>query len=109
MKRFIALFLLLYPNFCFAQDKSAGQVFSCPIEQSPAFPGGLDSLRNFISKNLKHPRKDIEGKVFIQFAVNKDSSLSDIEVIKGLCKSCDKNAMEVISKMPNWIPGKIQD
>lgn len=86
-------------------------MLNCPVEQSPAFPGGLDSLKSFISKNLKYPykRQDVEGKVFVQFVVNEDGSISDVNVIKGLCEPCDKNAIEVISKMPKWIPGKVQD
>lgn len=111
MKRYILLFLLSYPAFCLAQDKNAARMLNCPVEQSPAFPGGLDSLKSFISKNLKYPykRQDVEGKVFVQFVVNEDGSISDVNVIKGLCEPCDKNAIEVISKMPKWIPGKVQD
>lgn len=77
-------------------------------ETPPSFPGGFDSLKVFISRNLRYPptRIDIEQKVFVQFVVNEDGSLSDTKIIKGLCEPCNKNALELFSKMPNWIPGK---
>ena len=49
---------------------------------------------------------NMEGKVFVSFVVNKDGSISDVETIKGIWASCDKEASRVVSIMPQWIPGK---
>ena len=79
-------------------------------EQQPAFAGGVEAMTKFIQKNLKYPndakRMNQEGKVFVQFVVNKDGSISDVETIKGIWASCDKEAARVVSIMPQWIPGK---
>src|SRR5258705_7982000 len=61
------------------------------FEPQASFPGGYDSLRSFISRNLKHPNEDIEGVVFVGFTVNADGSTSDFEIKKGLCEKCDQN------------------
>lgn len=85
---------------CTAQVFSQKQEYICPIEISPKFPGGLDSLKVFIRRNLNYPpgRIDCEGTVYIQFTVNVDSTLSDITVLKGICDSYDKYALEVFKK-----------
>lgn len=74
----------------------------------PEYPGGHQAMNVFIKKNLKYPkREDGKGKVFVQFTVsNEDGSLSDFKVMKGLAVEFDKNAIEVLKKMPNWIPAK---
>ncbi len=80
----------------------------CIAVPSASFPGGQDSLINFIKGNLKFPHVDgpISGKVFVQFIVNTDGSITDLKVLKGLCEQCDKNALEALSKMPKWTPAK---
>ena len=71
-----------------------------------SFPGGNDSLIAFINKNLITPRtKTKPGKVFVGFIVNKDGTLSDFEIVKGLTEECNRNAIQVVKKMPSWIPG----
>jgi protein TonB len=76
----------------------------------PSFPGGDDSLLNYLSKNVKYPdkaRKDkIEGKVLVTFMVNADGRLSDFNILISLSEECDAEAMRVVKAMPNWIPAK---
>lgn len=110
MKLLIPLILFVCPC-CVAQADKKDSVIIDPIERAPTFPGGIDSLKKFISSNLKYPYKrlDIEGIVYVEFIVNEDGSVSDSKVVKGLCTPCDKNAIEVVSKMPKWIPGKMFD
>ena len=65
---------------------------------------------SFFNDNIIYPAKarrmGIEGRVFVQFVVSQDGSLTDIIAIKGIGSGCDKEAERVIGIMPNWSPGK---
>jgi periplasmic protein TonB len=80
------------------------------VEQMPEFPGGQEALVRFLTKNLRYPqvaqRTGVEGKVFLQFVVANDGTISDVVVIKGISKACDEEAVRVIKAMPAWKPGK---
>src|SRR5215831_7323990 len=86
-----------YSSYCQQSKRidSTESVVYTVVEIQTEFPGGWDSLNVFIKKNLKHPKKDAEGKVFVNFIVNIDGSLSDFTVVKGLCEECDKNAVDL--------------
>jgi periplasmic protein TonB len=77
------------------------------VERMPEFDG---DLKKFLERNLHYPemaiRQDIEGKVYLSFIVGKDGSISDIQVVRGISKECDEEALRVVSKMPKWKPGK---
>ncbi len=78
-------------------------------EKRPEFPGGTDALFKFLSNNLKYPsdakKEGIQGRVICQFVVNKDGSISDIQVLRSVYPSLDLEAVRVISIMPKWEPG----
>jgi periplasmic protein TonB len=80
------------------------------VEQMPQFPGGDEELVKFITDNLKYPavaaEVGIEGRVTIRFVVNKDGLVSNVEIIRGLDPSCDREAVRVVKLMPKWIPGR---
>ena len=80
------------------------------VEESPEFPGGYDAYLQYLKKNIKYPAicrdNNIQGRVIISFVVNKDGKIVDAEVVKGVNPSLDKEALRVISTMPNWKPGK---
>lgn len=80
------------------------------VEQQPEYPGGMDALRSFLSRNLQYPRPaasaGVSGRVFVSFVVNTDGSLTDIQVLKGIGFGCDEEAVRVMQKMPRWKPGK---
>ena len=80
------------------------------VEEMPAFPGGEAELFNFLYKNLKYPEEakltGISGKVFIQFIVESDGSISNIELLRSIGGGCDEKALHVVRMMPKWIPGK---
>ena len=83
------------------------------VEKMPEFPGGQKALYQFLSENVKYPviarENRIQGQVRCQFVVNKDGSITDVEVVKsGGDASLDKEAIRVLKAMPNWIPGKQQ-
>lgn len=72
--------------------------------------GGYKAFYKYIAEHLKYPaqarRTGIEGRVFIQFVVEKDGSLTDIKVIKGIGAGCDEEAVRVLKNAPQWNPGK---
>jgi protein TonB len=80
------------------------------VEQMPQFPGGERELMGFLSKNLKYPtiaaENGIQGRVTLRFVVSKTGEITDVNIIKGLDPSCDKEAVRVVKTMPKWIPGK---
>ena len=80
------------------------------VEEVPEFPGGVAALMAYLRKNIKYPaicrENNIQGKVIVTFVVNKDGSIVDVEVAKGVNPSLDKEAVRVISQMPNWEPGR---
>lgn len=80
-------------------------IYAVP-ETMPTFPGGLDEMWAFIESNLEYPNYGCwEGRVYIAFVVNKDGSLSDFEIPKGMGSPFDEKALEVVRKMPAWSPG----
>lgn len=84
-----------------------------PLEQMPEFPGGEQMLLKFLCDNVKYPATmhelGIQGKVIVQFAVEKDGSLSDIKILLKLHPAGDKEAIRIISIMPKWKPGIKED
>mgnify|MGYP005924032243 CR=1 FL=1 len=79
------------------------------VEQMPTFPGGQQELMSYLGKNIKYPTISQEmgsaGRVIVQFVVDKDGSISNPEVVRGVDAYLDKEAIRVISGMPKWKPG----
>ena len=88
------------------QEKVIFQV----VEEMPEFPGGMAEAMKFLAKNMKYPvaaqQAKIEGRVIVQFVVEKDGSVSDVKVMRGVNSELDAEAIRVVSMMPKWIPGK---
>jgi protein TonB len=80
------------------------------IQVNPQFPGGEAEMYEYIRKNLNYPAVDIDmeiqGRVTIKFVVSRTGEISNVQLIKGISPTCDKEAMRVIKSMPRWIPGK---
>ncbi len=80
------------------------------VEQYPEPVGGMEAFYTFIGENIKYPvqarRLNVQGMVFLQFVVEKDGSLTDIKVVKGIGAGCDEEAVRVLSNVPKWKPGK---
>jgi protein TonB len=80
------------------------------VEQNPSFPGGLAELNKFLSDNIRYPviaqENGIQGRVIIRFVVSKTGDISDVQVIRGVDPSLDKEAVRVVKSMPKWIPGR---
>ena len=82
------------------------------VEEMPQFPGGEKALMEYIAKNLTYPQeardKGVEGRVFIGMVIEKDGSVSNVKVLRGISQECDAEAVRVISSLPKWKPGKMK-
>ena len=91
------------------EEESAQQIFTV-VEKQPEFPGGTAELFKYLSKAIKYPviaqENGIQGRVVCSFVVNRDGSIVDIQVMRGVDPSLDKEAIRVISEMPKWKPGE---
>lgn len=80
------------------------------VEQMPQFPGGMQTLMQYISASLRYPalavQNQVEGKVFVNFIVRPSGQITNAVVTKGIGAGCDEEAVRVISQMPAWEPGK---
>ncbi len=82
-----------------------------PIPQVRAeFPGGTDALRAFLAENCHYPKeakeKQQQGVVLLEFAVEKDGTISAITVLRSVCEALDEEAIRVVKAMPKWKPGE---
>jgi TonB family protein len=114
MKKLLALLLLSSSGiFGFAQTDTVKQemIYDMP-EIMPEFIGGADALDEFVKKNLKYPaeakEKGIQGKVYIQFVVEKDGSVTNIIVRRGANALLDAEAVRIVKLMPAWKPGTMR-
>lgn len=82
------------------------------VPKMPSFPGGEKALAEFIRNNVVYPEiareNGVKGKVYVQFVVNKKGKVEQIKVIRGIDSTLDQQAVNVVSKMPNWIPGEAE-
>ncbi|MEX2336568.1 MAG: TonB family protein [Fulvivirga sp.] len=91
------------------EEEVADQIFQ--IVEDPAMPpGGYAAFYKYVSDNMKYPaqarRMGIEGKVYVQFVVDKDGSLTEVKAVKGIGAGCDEEAVRVIKNAPKWSPPK---
>lgn len=110
MKKIIFLFTILYVSITAVCQTSNDSIFYKVVEIKPEYPGGSHELRMFIANNLKYPEyardKKIEGKVVVEFIIDKEGLVRDIKVFKGIHPSIDSAAIKVVEKMQQWTPGK---
>ena len=80
------------------------------VEEQPVYPGGVEAMMKFLADSVKYPveaqDKGIQGRVIVNFVVNKDGSITDVNVVRGVDPSIDAEAVRVIESMPKWKPGK---
>jgi TonB family protein len=79
------------------------------VEIAPSFPGGMQAFNKFIAQNIQYPelakQNNVSGRVFIQFIVEKDGSLSDLKILRDPGSGLGDEAMRVIKSSPKWKPG----
>jgi TonB family C-terminal domain len=80
------------------------------VDEMPQYPGGLDALRAFLIQHVKYPveamKNKIQGKVYVNFVVNKDGTVSRAKIARGVDPLLDAEALRVVSLLPKWEPGK---
>ena len=80
------------------------------VEQMPMFPGGDAALMSYLAKNISYPtvaaENGVQGRVVVGFVVERDGSITDVSVLRGVDPSLDREAMRVVKSMPRWTPGK---
>jgi len=81
------------------------------VYQNPEFKGGYEELIKYFRNNIHYPteaqEKNIQGKVIVQFVVEKTGKISSVKILKGIGGGCDEEAIRIVKNMPDWIPGKI--
>ena len=110
----IGLFLIVGWSFEGQAQSSDVVVEEEPIfavaEVMPEYPGGVEARQKFLRDNIKYPKleKDValSGKVIVKFVVEKDGSITDIQIIRSISLAFDEEIVRVIKLMPNWTPAK---
>ena len=80
------------------------------VEEQPMFPGGMQELMKFLQTNIRYPKeaqtRGLQGRVVVQFVVNKDGSICDEHIVKSVDPQLDAEALRIVRSMPTWTPGK---
>ena len=91
------------------EEPEEQQIFQI-VEEMPEFPGGMGECLKFLMKNAKYPtisqENGVQGKVSVKFVIEKDGSIADPVVVRGVDPYLDKEALRVVKSMPKWKPGK---
>lgn len=92
-----------------ASDTDDDDLMGIIVERRPEFPGGQKALMEFLKSNLIYPKvardSSIQGRVIVKFTVEKDGTITDVEVVRGVHPALDEEAVRVVSMMPKWKPG----
>ena len=96
-------------GICF--DETGAEIPFYEFEKMPEFPGGIEKLYEYLSSNLAYPKDarklGIEGSVIISFKIDKDGSITKVELKSSVFKSLDEEAVRVVTNMPKWEPAMI--
>lgn len=80
------------------------------VEKAPEFEGGMESWNEYIKSNIQYPKTakqiGVEGTVYVVFVINKDGTIGQPEILRGIGAGCDEEVLRLISEAPNWIPGE---
>ncbi len=86
------------------------EIFSMIDGEKADFPGGYNEFKKFIAKNYEYPRQarrqGLEGTISVQFVVERDGSITDVKVLRGVSPECDEEAKRVLKMVPAWKPAK---
>jgi len=85
------------------------QIFDI-VEEMPEFPGGQEALFKYLSRSIVYPSEmvdaGVQGKVYVEFIVRQDGSITDAKVLRGVSAPLDQEAIRVVGIMPKWLPGR---
>lgn len=106
----LALLLMVNTNAMAQSKKVANDKVLEKAEVMPQFPGGDQAMMKFVSENVQYPEeakeKEISGRVLVGFIVEKDGSVNEVKIVRGIGGGCDEEAVRVVKAMPKWKPGK---
>lgn len=106
----LAILLMVNTNAMAQNKKAANDKVLEKAEVMPEFPGGEQAMMKFVAENVQYPQeardKEISGRVLVSFIVEKDGSIAEVKVVKGIGGGCDEEAVRVVKAMPKWKPGK---
>ena len=106
----LAILLMVNTNAMAQNKKKANDKVLEKAEVMPEYPGGDQAMMDFVAKNVQYPQeardKEISGRVLVSFIVEKDGSIAEVKVVKGIGGGCDEEAVRVVKAMPKWKPGK---
>lgn len=92
------------------EEEAAEEEIFTIVETQPSFPGGEAKLYAYLGNNMKYPPiardNNIQGRVYVSFVVEKNGSITDVKVLRGIGGGCDEEAIRVVKSMPGWSPGK---
>lgn len=110
-KLFLIMFFMAFVSVnAYSQSDDSDNAVYKMVEEMAQFPGGQAEMLKFIQENRQYPEaakaNGVHGKVMVTFIVERDGSLSDVKVMRGLGSGCDEEAIRVVQSMPKWNPGK---
>lgn len=92
------------------EEEISEEVIFIVVEEWPTFPGGEEARLRFLSENIRYPQMareaGIQGTVFLTFVVERDGSVTDVRIVRGIGGGCDEEAVRVVRNMPRWTPGR---
>ncbi|MEO9850701.1 MAG: TonB family protein [Reichenbachiella sp.] len=90
-------------------EEKAEEIFLL-VEDKPEPKGGIKAFYKYVADNIRYPREAtenrVEGRVYVQFVVNSQGKISDVEAVKGIGAGCDEEAARIVNEAPDWNPGK---
>lgn len=102
--------LILLEGLSTLGDKPENDSIYQIVDEMPQYPGGEKAMMEYVAKNVKYPQeakdKEIQGRVFVSFVVEKDGSVDEVKVMRSIGGGCDDEAVRVVKAMPKWEPGK---
>jgi len=91
------------------EKEDVDQIFSV-VEETAEPKGGMPAFYKYVGEKIKYPaqarRMGVEGRVFVEFVVNRDGTIVDVRSIKGIGAGCDEEAVRIVQSAPAWKPGK---
>lgn len=91
------------------QEMQEGEVYDM-VDEMPVFPGGMTALLKYVSETIQYPdvakKESIQGRVIVTFIVDKEGTIKNAKVMRGIDASLDNEALRVVNSMPRWNPGK---
>lgn len=111
-KYFVIIVLLVLPFISFSQANTITeeQPVFLVVEEMPVYPGGDEAMRQFLVSNIIYPQiakeNNIQGKVFVEFIIEKTGDVTNVKVIRGVDPLLDDEAVRVVKLFPKWTPGK---